>query len=116
MVTAGFEAEMNKKVSFMLITIVSNGGPMRSVTAIESDGLMAKDRVATYKMGLQRIGCSNIIILNVMMLMAYTQNIYGGFTCRCILRIFVIAIIMLWMIILPFVSFIAMAMLMLMMI
>ena len=74
MVTAGFEAEMNKKVSFMLITIVSNGGPMRSVTAIESDGLMAKDRVATYKMGLQRIGCSNIIILNVMMLMVYRRQ------------------------------------------
>ena len=104
---------MNKKVSFMLITIVSNGGPMRSVTAIESDGLMAKDRVATYKMGLQRIGCSNnIIILNMMMFLAYTQNTHGGFTCRCILRIFVIAIIMLWMIILPFVSFIAMLMLM----
>ena len=29
-------------------------------------------------------------------MMAYTQNPYGGFTCRCILRI-VIIIIMLWM-------------------
>ena len=58
-----------------------------------------------------------IVIINVTTIItAYTQNTYGGFTCRCILRIFVIIINMLWMIIFPFVSFIAMAILMLMMI
>ena len=49
----------------------------------------------------------------MIMIMAYTQNTYGGFTCRCILRIFVFIIIMFWMMVLSFVSFIAMAMLML---
>ena len=33
------------------------GSLVRGVAAIESDGLMAKDRTATYEMGLQRIRC-----------------------------------------------------------
>ena len=33
------------------------GSLVRGATAIESDGLMAKDRTATYEMGLQRIRC-----------------------------------------------------------
>ena len=35
-------------------------------------------------------------MMRMMVVRAYTQNTYGGFTCRCILRI-VIIIIMLWM-------------------
>ena len=57
------------------------------------------------------------VVMMMLTNMAYTQNTYGGFTCRCILRIFVIIIIMhcgRWS--LPFASFIVMAMLMLMMI
>ena len=38
------------------------------------------------------------MMIMMIMMMAYTQNTYGGFTCRCILRIFVIIIITLWMI------------------
>ena len=35
-------------------------------------------------------------MMKMVKMTAYTQNTYGGFTCRCILRIFVIIIIMLW--------------------
>ena len=62
---------------------------MRGATAIESDGLMAKDRTATYEMGLQRIRCREhvanfiftllllfniIIILTTTILLGPTQD------------------------------------------
>ena len=51
------------------------GSLVRGATAIESDGLMAKDRTATYEMGLQRIRCREHVANFIFTLLLLLLNI-----------------------------------------